>query len=63
MMWMWGKQSTNVAHLSCSTNTVPDPQCAQLHNAGGSALDSELVEGTEAETLAWLVGALVHAHA
>jgi transposase-like protein len=35
---MWGKRSTNVAHLSCSRSNVPDPQCEQLHVAGGRRL-------------------------
>ena len=51
---MWAKASMDVAHHL---------QCEQLHIAGGSTLDSALVENTDAATLSWLVGALEYAHA
>jgi hypothetical protein len=38
-------------------------QCEQRHVTGGSKLNSALVEGTEAETQAWFVGAFELAHA
>jgi hypothetical protein len=44
-----------------SANNVPDLQFEQPHIAGGSTLDSALVEVTDAATLAWLVSALGHA--